>query len=430
MNLRFLLLSAAASFLVMCSPSTNKLVGHYPSAPSLTGEGQEQDPGQGQYEAMTTEGTLIRTSCADPCMVYENGMFYLTMTGSSNLVMVVDSDLNKLNTNVHPTGSCTYIYRSENDPNVEALYGKGASISGTWSPELHYISEDDIPGYSGWYLVFGLRKSTGDSSDINTVVMKSKTGSVAGPYVNPVTGVQHSTQTLVGQDGKPLGIWNVGMSILRIPSGKYKGIYGTYVDEVGRGTGYGNFYQRLRIAKLEKPWQLGSELCTITHPTQSWEKKGASGTLPMVVEGGTAVYGDDGEVFMAYCGSGYWSDYGLGQLTLKRENGDYCDPLKESSWIKYEKNPLFSSASSSELRGAGHAFFLKDDAGNRFMCYHAYPYSNGTKGKSRNAYIEPYTIDYSMTPDSAPQGVIKFGVNKNSVTGSTGSVITFYKKTH
>ena len=417
-NRIFLLITVAFGFF-MCSPTEIDL---------LENENTDSEPEPPQYEAMTTTGTLIRTSCADPCLIYEDGMFYLTMTGSSALVIVSDSDLGNLTTTAHPTTKSTYIYHGEDDPTVKAVFGDDATLSGTWSPELHYISEEDLPGYSGWYLFFGIRKSGDDSSQIRKVILKSRSGLITGPYVNPNTNEYNTTQILLDKNGNMIEDWLVGMSILRIPDGKYKGLYGTFVDEVGRGEGYGKFYQRIRIAKLDKPWQLGSDLYTVTTPTQDWEKKGCSSVLPMVVEGATAVYGDNGEIFMAYCGSGYWSDYGLGQLTLKRENSDYCDPLQQSSWIKYDNNPVFSSSRSESLRGAGHAFFLKDDAGNRFMCYHAYPYENGVKAKGRNAYIEPYTIDYSIVPDSAPQGLIRFGANKNTITAPVGTPVTFFKE--
>ena len=112
----------------------------------------------------------------------------------------------------------------------------------------------------------------------------------------PETDEYNVTQVLLDKNGNMIEDWLVGMSILRIPDGKYKGLYGTFVDEVGRGEGYGKFYQRIRIAKLDKPWQLGSDLYTVTTPTQDWEKKGCSSVLPMVVEGATAVYGDNGEI--------------------------------------------------------------------------------------------------------------------------------------
>lgn len=379
------------------------------------------------YDAVTTKGTCIRTGTADPCLLYNGGTFFLTMTGSTRLGLVMDKDLNSLTTSAHSTTS-NIIYDGAKDANVEAMYGKGAKLDGTWSPEIHIITNDDCPGYAGTYLVLALKQKLDDARNVRTVVLKSSTGAINGPYVHPVTGVESNTQTLLDKDGKPITFWNIGMSLLRIPSGKYQGLYGTYVDEVGRGTGVkGAFYQRLRIAKLKTPWQLATDLSTITTPTQDWEKKGSSSTYPEVVEGGTAVYGDNGEIFLAYCGSGYWSDYGLGQLTLKREGGDYCDPLKSESWIKYDKNPLFTSAYSNDLRGAGHAFFLKDDAGNRFMVYHAYDWNGSAKG-SRHAYIEPYSIDYSKKTETSPDGVIVFGANGNKMTAPVNTPITFYKK--
>lgn len=397
-----------------------------------TAAGGGNTPPAGNAVEMTLNGTLLRTSVADPCIVWHNGLFYMTMTGSANLAMVIDSDLSRLTTSAHSAAS-NLVYKSAEDPTVKEIFGADAVINGTWSPEVHYFSEEDCPGNSGWYLVFALRLNDSDgnshsSAHIRPVVLKSQGRSPSGPYVNPLTGVTGASQRFLAADGTPFEDWAIGVSFLRIPTGKYKGIYATWVDEVGRGEGYGKFYQRLRIAKLSKPWQIASEASTITTPTQAWEKKGASSTLPMVVEGGTAVYGEHGEIFLTYCGSGYWSDYGQGQLTLAKEGDDYADPLKESSWIKYAGNPVFSSASSSDLRGAGHVFFFTDAVGNRFCCYHAYPYSGGVKQSLRNAYIEPFGIDYNAREETAPQGVLRFGLNKNGVTAPVNSAVSWWYK--
>lgn len=379
------------------------------------------------YREVSIPGTLIRTSTADPCLLYRDGEFYLTMTGTSRIAMIHDSDLGSLTTAKHSSGS-NIIYDSASDPNVAALYGTGATINGTWSPEIHILSDKDCPGYAGCYIFFALKQNTGDARNVRPVIMKSSSGSIAGPYVHPTTGVKNSSQTLLDKNGSPISVWNIGMSLLKIPTGDFKGLYGTFVDEVGRGEGQGKFYQRIRIAKMKSPWQLASDIFTVTTPTQSWEKYGSDNTLPEVVEGGTAVYGDNGEIFLAYCGSGYWSDYGLGQLTLKRENGDYCNPLLSTSWLKYDRNPLFSARESSDLRGAGHAFFLMDDRGNRFMTYHAYPWDGTTKASSRNAYIEPYTIDYTARSANAPDGVIMFGAKKNGKTAPVNTPVTFWAR--
>lgn len=383
--------------------------------------------------AAPQHSTLVRTSCADPCLVYDQGNFYLTMTGSSKLAMIVDRNLGNLTTDIHPTPDNIF-YDSAYDPSVEELFGEGAKINGTWSPELHYFSEEEFPGNSGWYLYFSLRQKVVEngktsSRSIRIVVMKSATGRVDGPYVHPVTGIVGQTQPMLAPDGGILTRWAVGPSILRVPSGSHKGTYMMWVEEEGRGQGLGKFYQKLMVSKFSAPWQLEGEPGVMTTPTQEWEFHGSSQTHPRVVEGATAVYGDDGEVFLTYSGSGYWSDYGLGQLTLKRENGDYADPLKTESWIKYDRNPVFTSTKSDELRGAGHGFFLRDAAGGRFFCYHAYPIVNGKKSKGRNAYIESYYIDKAAACPSAPEGVLRMGLKGDGKTSPVESKFRFEMKT-
>ncbi|MBR1705708.1 MAG: family 43 glycosylhydrolase [Bacteroidales bacterium] len=424
MKLRLLSLAALAACL--CSSCNKEEHTYGPSKPTQPDETEEEV----KTASATKGGTLLRTSSADPSMVCQDGVFYLTMTGSANIALVYDKDLAKLTTSDYPSSS-HLVYQSKDDPTVTDIFGTGATINGTWSPELHYFTEEECPGNAGWYMVFALRKSgTDNSAYVRPVVLKSTGKTPAGPWGHPVSGQASRTQRFLDANGDPFTEWAIGVSYLRIPTGQYKGIYALWVDEVGRGTGLGNFYQRLRIARLSKPWQIASEAATITTPTQAWEQKGASSTLPMVVEGGTAVYGKDGEIFLAYCGSGYWSDYGLGQLTLKREGGDYANPLLSSSWVKYAKNPVFSSASSADLRGAGHAFFFKDVAGKDLMCYHAYPYVNGVKQNSRNAYVEPYTIDYDAKSETAPDGVLKFGLLGTGVTAPVGSSFEYTKRTN
>lgn len=379
--------------------------------------------------AKPLNGTLVRTSTADPCLIYHNGYFYLTMTGRSALAMIKDSSLSALSTTHHSTSENIF-YRSKSDPTVKALFGEDAEINGTWSPEIHYFSEEEFPGQSGWYLYFALRKKVVEkgktsSREIKTIVMKSLSGEVEGPYGHPVTGAEQCSQPLLDKDGELVGNWCIGASILRVPTGKYKGVYLTWVEETGRGEGLGKFYQKIMISRISSPWQLSGESGVVTTPTQSWEFKGSSKTHPRVVEGGTAVYGDHGEIFLTYSGSGYWSDYGLGQLTLRRKDGDYADPLKTNSWVKYDKNPIFTAVGSEGLVGAGHATFLKDENGCRFFCYHAYPFVDGKKVRMRNAYIEPYTINYKAVTPTSPEGVLCMGKNKDGVCAPTDAKIKF-----
>ena len=378
--------------------------------------------------ADTFNGTKVRENNADPNLFFHNGKYYLTQTGTSRIAVFETEHVNELNelTLSKNISYTAYLDGVVYDPTVTELFGEGASISGTWSPELHYFSEEQFPGMSGWYMFLALRKNTGDSSLVRMVVLKSMTDSPKGPYGHPTKGTKNYSQPVLDKNGNVWDEWACGQTTLTIPEGQYKGTYTMWVAEEGRGQSgsSGKFYQKIMIAKMKSPWQFDGEPGIVTTPTQSWEYAGASSTHPRVVEGATPVYGKNGEIFITYSGSGYWSDYGLGQLTW---NGG--DPLKTSSWVKLSTsrgNPIFSAVNAKNLRGAGHASFLTDTNGNGFICYHAYAYNAETdkKAASRDAYIEPYYIDYSAS-NGVSKGVIRIGKNGDGVPCDTASKITF-----
>ena len=276
--------------------------------------------------AETLSSTLVRSSSADPWICTDGEYYYLATTGSTRVPVFRSKTISGL---YSQSATSNIVYDSAYDPTVEELFGRGATLSGTWSPEIHYFSEDVAPGYSGWYMLLALRNNTGDSSQVKMVVLKSVSGTPKGPYGHPVTGKKNHSQPLLDAEGNIYDNWGVGQSSLKISEGPYKGIYTTWVTEVYRGTS--NFHQMLMIAKMINPWTVGSDPCMITKPTQSWEETGSgwSGSkyMPAVVEGATALYGTRGDVYITYSGSGYWSDYGLGQITWTGG-----DPLETSSW--------------------------------------------------------------------------------------------------
>ncbi len=366
--------------------------------------------------AETLNGTKVR-DVADPWLFKHNGNYYLTQTGSTNVIVLESPTISGLAS----LKSGDYIaYDAKKDPTFVEMYGANGKVAGTWSPEIHYFSEEAAPGNAGWYMFVALRNSnpSGDSREVKPVVLKSTTDSPRGPYGHPITGEVNRSQRLLKADGTPYDEWGIGVSTLILKEGEYKGIYLTFVTETGRGQSGkdGLFYQSIMIAKMLNPWTLGSVPSVVTTPTQQWEFEGSSETHPRVVEGATAVYGTRGDVYITYCGSGYWSTYGIGQITW---NGG--DPLKTESWVKLPElpnkelktfNPLFRSRQIHGIYGAGHASFMTDGNGNGFMCYHAYPYENGQKSSSRSAYIEPYYIDYTQW-NGTSYGVIRMGATDN-----------------
>ena len=379
------------------------------------------------YADDTLGTTLLRTGVADPCLVYVNGFYYLTMTGSKNIALLKADRLSKLS---QLTLGSNIAYRSASDATAVQTFGYD-DLSGTWSPELHYFSEDDFPGQSGWYMYLALRNNSGDSSEIRMVTLRSANSNAPeSPFVNPKTQVINNSQPILDKDGEIIAEWGCGMSILRIEEGEYKGIYAMWVAEENRGTI--DFAQKIMIAKMKSPWELASEPTAILHPTQRWEKfgSGKSGSkyYPAVVEGATALYGKDGQVYVIYCGSGYWTKYGLGQITW---NGG--DPQDINSWVKYEDNPVFGANDKDGkhylgvyMQGAGHAFFVKDAKQNLFAVYHAYPTqgaSGAGKAKARNAYIEPCMIDYTVS-NGVNMGVLTFTNGKKPAPVDTAVSFT------
>ena len=395
----------------------------------------------------TLETTLLRKGCADPWLFRHNGKFYLTQTGSTKVHVFASDTLSGLS-----AAGCapSVAYDSSFDPTVKSLGYAG--VSGTWSPEIHHFSEADFPGHAGWYLFVALRDSaTTDSRHVKSVVLKSISGHPAGPYGHPVTGEKFASQRVLDTNGQPYAEWAVGQTALVIRTGAWKGVYVLYVTETGRGTR--NFYQEIRIARLKTPWQLATASGIVTIPTQFWETVGAARTgykepakrkatpfFPRVVEGATAVYGDKGDLYLIYSGSGYWTNYGLGQLTWTGE-----DPLKTSSWTKFEFNPIFTIANARgkhlpglDRQGPGHASYFRDAAGKRFLVYHAYPYNSakaaktvdgetlapGQKGKRRHAYVEPYRIDYGEW-NGTGWGVFHIGVKDNAHPASSNTKISY-----
>ena len=369
----------------------------------------------------TLSGTLLRTGVADPCLLYANGLYYLTMTGSSNIALLRSTSLDGLGS---LTLSQNLVYRGAQDTTATDTFGY-TELSGTWSPELHYFTADDFGAdYAGWYMFLALRKKGDDSSNIRMVALKSKYGETPeGPYRHPTDGTTYKSQPILDRSGNIITEWACGMSILRIESGAYKGIYAMWVAEENRGTAA--FRQKIMIARLKSPWQLASEPTAILYPSQYWEKIDAGywqgKYYPAVVEGATALYGKDGQVYVIYCGSGYWTNYGLGQITW---NGG--DPQSASSWVKYTDNPVFGANdkngnhySGVMMQGAGHAFFVRDAEDKLYAVYHAYPSDadGSNKASARNAYIEPCSIDYTKF-NGANYGVLTFANGKKPANTS------------
>lgn len=302
----------------------------------------------------TYQFTNYLQSAADPWVFYHDGAYYMTKTGGREIRLWKSANLGDL---AHGVSTVIYAPPSGYDFSKDL-----------WSPEIHFLTDEEAggAGLGGWYLFVGGQSETVTNfSGIRAFVLKAKDpNNLQGEWVNPVTGEVNMPQKLEfpGTD------YNVkescgGSSILRI-NGK---AYLTFVTSVGRdtiGTDNYYFYQKIMICDIVNPWTITNPV-EICRPTTKWERGGATSTHPEVVECSTAFYGEEGDIYVVYSGSGYWTEYYC-LMYLKYQGGDPKDP---ANWVK---NPEPFFLRSDEINGNGHGCYVTDADGQKWVVYHAY----------------------------------------------------------
>ena len=310
---------------------------------------------------------------ADPWVIYKDGYYYM----------------------VTVSGVSVYCYKSPTLDGLAYVDGvaiwtapQNAAINETnkmysaeiWSPELHYVEADEFGAENaGWWLYFSA--DDGENTNHRLYCVRALTDDACGQYGSPVTKEFNvPVKMVVYNDAQ----WAIGQSLLRV-GGK---TYLTWTGELDRGTA--NHHQTLNIAKLVNPYTIegtGNVICVAEY---DWETKGyaynaeTGASYPKVVEGATAVYGDNGEIMIIYSASGYWTNYYCLATLVLIEN---ADPLYKDSWIKATE-PVFTHQNG--VFGPGHAAYTTDAAGNRWMIYHAYL---DWKRVNRYVFIQPWTLN-------------------------------------
>ena len=291
----------------------------------------------------------LRRNNADPWLFYHDGYYYYTCTGATSVSLIKVANIADIQ-----TASAKVILEPTEGVNM-------------WSPEIHYFSEADVgKENAGWYLFIGY--DDGTTANQRQYVAKCLDGdNLMGRWGNPVTGEVNVPQKVEFPDSPNTNNSALcgGMSVLRI-GGK---AYLTFVSEEDRGTA--DFHQTINITEFINPWTMKGTPTVICEPEYDWEAGGygyseSNGSwYPKVVEGASAVYSDNGDVYLMYTGSGYWTIYY--QLGYLKYTGS--DPLDRSSWTK-NPNSIFSL--NDEINGCGHASYFKDHNGDYWACYHAY----------------------------------------------------------
>ncbi|MBQ9428978.1 MAG: family 43 glycosylhydrolase [Clostridia bacterium] len=391
------------------------------SAVSTLNVAQNIDLNEKESGVMTFTNPIRPGNVADPWVFYFDGYYYLIATGGKKLALYRASNIGDL---YNVTGEVIYAPESGHEYSINL-----------WSPEIHYFSEEEAgAGNAGWYCFLG---SGGSDSDDKAnfggqrqYVIKCLDGNnLFGRWGNPVTGEVNVPRLVTFENGA----YNVselcgGSSKLNV-GGKH---YITFVSERGRGTP--DFYQTINITTYANPWTMTGTPTTICVSEYEWEMHGSEDKIhPKVVEGTTAIYADDGSVFLLYTGSGYWTTwYAIGQM--KYMGGD---PLDKNSWQKMGTEPILQK--SNEVNGCGHAASFIDTDGQRWLVYHGYKGNNTQSG--RFAWVEPYTVDATngvvigngTKKPASPSTVYTVNINptplagKISGFGSTGSIAAVNK---
>ena len=313
----------------------------------------------------------LRQNNADPYIFYYNGFYYYTCTGATTINLMKVANIADIKT------AAPYTI-------LESTDGKNF-----WSPEIHYFSAADVgEANAGWYMFIAY--DDGTTANQRQHVVKCLDGdNLLGRWGDPVTGEVNKPRRLnfVSHPEINRDMLCGGTSVIRIDGKPYL----TYVSEEGRGTA--DFHQTINIIRFENPWTAIGDPTVICVPEYTWEMGGYGESTtnpgswyPKVDEGAAAVYGENGEVYLMYTGSGYWTVYyQLGYL--KFLGGD---PLDAKNW---KKNPESIFSRSDTVNGCGHASYMTDADGTKWACYHAY-LGKDTSSK-RNSFIEPYYVSAS-----------------------------------
>lgn len=287
------------------------------------------------------------SSGADPQLTTFEGHYYLTYTTGSDI-------------RVRKAESLTTLKDVEEQ--VVWTDTETERCCNVWAPELHRLEGPD--GWR-WYVYY-----TAGPLDCcvkqRMHVLESEANDPLGPYAykSRLYDPQHD-------------FWAIDPTVFQTAAGR------SYV--IWSGTPRDNMpYEKpqyLYIAKLADPWTLEGPRVEISRPDRDWEEVG------WPVNEGPAVLQHGGQIFLAYSGSGCWTDdYAVGMLTATED--DLLDP---ASWEKLPE-PRLTRNDEAQTFGPGHnAFFKSPDGSEDWIIYHANPAAGLGCGGARSPRAQKIT---------------------------------------
>ncbi len=325
--------------------------------------------------SITFQNPIMKS--ADPRAIWHNNAYYYIATSGSVLYVYKITDICDLE---HSVGIKVWS-TSDGGSAVKAI------PRNIWPSGFIYFSEEEVgEELAGVYLYMSSDKD-GDTDARRMYVLKAATDDLQGDYINPVTGEKNipvffSSDT---EDWVNKSSWTAGVMYAKINGEKYL----LWVNQSGRDTK--DFHQTIHIAKMKDPWTVTGKSMELVNPEYDWECEGYAYSkeedlwYPKVVEGIKPVYGDNGEVYITYAASGYWTTgYAIGQM--KYLGGEVLD-IK--NWEK-SKTPIFKK--NAEANGTGGITFITSpDGTERWFLYHAY--IGATTLGGRYCFFDRYTVD-------------------------------------
>jgi GH43 family beta-xylosidase len=272
----------------------------------------------------------LLSSGADPFMTFFNGHYYLTYTTGSDIRIRKSQSLATM--------------ASAREQIVWADFETDRCCH-LWAPEFHRLKNPE--GQYRWYLYY--TAGPGECcANQRMHVLVSERDDPLGPYLyrgrlfDPSNDFWAIDPTVFENNGRLYVIYS-GTPLDKLPHEKPQNLY---------------------IAPLSNPWTIAAERVEISIPDQAWEIAGGP------VNEGPAVLKRNHKIYLAYSGSGCWTDdYAVGLLVASQN----ANLLLPRSWQKMPQT-LLRRNDAGQVFGPGHnSFFKSPDGKEDWIVYHANP---------------------------------------------------------
>jgi GH43 family beta-xylosidase len=264
--------------------------------------------------------TITQQSCADPYVIWDKGIYYMTFTADGNRVEVWSADSLF---NFEERCTKTVLWR----PPPDTPY-----TGDVWAPEIHNLN-------GNWWVYFAADDPKHGNKSHRTYMLQ-------GPPAHE-SPLEASKWHFHGKlEGMPPDQWAIDGTVLHLHSSMYFVYSGWPLDER-----QSEKVQEIWIIRMESPTQCTGSPVRLSTPEFQWEYSGKSG----INEGPQILCSPDTRwLGIVYSCAGSWThEYKMGVLTYTGG-----DPLQPASWSKNREPLLQASKDNKPPYGPGHGNFV------------------------------------------------------------------------